>query len=363
MGGELRIAHLIGQLDPGGAERQVVNLLNEMAGLRPLLVLTAAGRPGQLSAELSAEVELLHSPVRLRRLPADVLRLAWLLRSRGITIVHAHMFWASFFGALACALAGIPVLVTTEHGMNPWKRDWHSWLERNVTSRRAARRLCVSSAILEQRRTQDRLPATQLQLMPNGTRIGPPRRPSVAQPIRLLAVGRLVEAKDYPNLLRAARALQERGCDFRLQIAGDGPQRAALEALAVELGLGERVRFLGTRTDIATLMRQSDIFVLASAREGQPLVLLEAMAAALPIVATRVGGIPQTAAHGEEAVLVNPQDFEALAAAIERLLRDPARAAGLGLAARRRALAQYSIDRIAQEHLALYRNLLAQRHA
>lgn len=355
----LRICHVVGNLGVGGAERQIANLLNASASLRPLLVLIDRHPPQDLVSGLASGVEVVCCPVRISQWLWDIPGLASLLRRRRINILHTHMFWPSLHGAVAAALGRVPVLITTEHGRNQWKRAWHRWVERNIISRRAARRICVSRDILELRVEKDRLPQAQMIMIPNGTPLNELNRPPRVPTARLLAVGRLIPAKDYSSLLAAAKILAARNVPFSLQIAGNGPLREELATQCKQLGIDAHVRFLGNRDDIPVLMQHHDIFVLSSEREGQPLVLLEAMANAMPIVATRVGGIPETLVDGVEGTLVPERNPVALADALQFLIENPAVATEWGNHARERVRKDFSIESVARRHFDLYRNALA----
>jgi L-malate glycosyltransferase len=359
----LAVAHLIGHVDFGGAERQVVNLLNAIAATKPILILIDAGRPNELLAQLDPAVKVIRVPCRISRLPLEARRLARLLRAHNISVLHSHMFWPNVYGALAASIADTPVFVTTEHGRNPWKRPWHRWLERKLISRIARRRICVSEDVLKIRVAEDGLSASQLAVVPNGTFVGELPVRNVNTPRRLLAVGRLVPAKDYQNLLAALHQLASRGIEVELQIAGEGPLRRELESECSRLGLASRVRFLGNRDDVASLLSQADIFVMSSRREGQPLALLEAMAAGMPIVSTAVGGVPATVRDGVEALLVPPADAGSLANALQKLVADPEAAARLGRNAYQRVRENFSIEVGAAAHLSLYQTLLAEAAA
>jgi glycosyltransferase involved in cell wall biosynthesis len=355
---DMRIAHLIGRVGLGGAERLVVNLLNALVDVRPTLVLTDRREGNDLLSELDSRVEVLRVPCRRSRLPRDVVRLAKALRSRKINVLHSHMYGASLNAALAARVGGIPVFVTSEHGRNPWKTPWHRWVERNVISRYADVRICVSDDIREVRRQSDRIPQDKLVVIPNGSQLGAPGRDELHAVPEVLAVGRLIEAKDYPTLLQAASLLRDQGRRFVLKIVGDGPLRERLARESAAAKLDSHVEWLGSRRDVSVLMPACDVFVLSSVREGQPMVLLEAMSAARPIVATRVGGIPKTVNDGVEALLVPPGNAAALAEAIGRLLDDRELARRLGEKARTRMREEFSIEAVAQAHLKLYSRLL-----
>lgn len=169
-------------------------------------------------------------------------------------------------------------------------------------------------------------------------------------------VGRLVPEKGLDCLLRAWSSLDLAPTDVLL-LAGDGPERAALENLARQLGIAGRVRFLGKADEPERILQASDLFVLPSFTEGMPNSLLEAMATGLPCIATRVGGIPDLIANGQNGLLVPPGDPKALAEAMDHVLGDPQGAARLGVEARRTVEGTYSIDRVAERYVALYREL------
>jgi len=146
------------------------------------------------------------------------------------------------------------------------------------------------------------------------------------EPFKLLYVGRLVPVKGLRYLLQAVKLLSDKGIDVELEVMGDGYHRAALEVATKELGLEERVHFLGRiafGSKLFEVYRRADIFVLPSLSEGIPKTLLEAMASGLPIVATRVGGVPDVIKDGETGLLVEPRSPEQIAKAVQRLIEDP----------------------------------------
>ena len=144
-------------------------------------------------------------------------------------------------------------------------------------------------------------------------------------------------------------------------IIGGGRREAEMRRLAAELGLAGRVHFLGPRDDVPDLLSALDIFVLPSHSEGVSLALLEAMAASLPVIATRVGGLPEVVTDGENGLLIPPQDPEALATALERLLADPDLAQKLGGNARKQVEANFSLERLGREINEIYGELIEKK--
>ncbi len=167
----------------------------------------------------------------------------------------------------------------------------------------------------------------------------------------IVCIGRLSSEKGHADLLQALQRMPPSAGSFRLWIAGDGPERVALERLAASLGEG--VRFLGHVTDPWTLYCAADVFALPSHSEGSPLVMFEAMAAALPIIATRVGGVPEVLGDGTTALLVAPRDIETLARHLATLITDDARRRALGDAAQA-ALDAFSPEAYADRLLGVY---------
>lgn len=355
----MRIAHLIGRLGIGGAERHFVNLLNALDDCERVAILLSPPAPGPgLEGLLDSRIEVLRHPVSKSRLPWDLLRLAQLLRARSLDVVHGHMFWANLYGSVAARLAGVPVVVTTEHGENRWKRGWHRRIERRIISPRTDRRFCVSPAILARRRDEEGVPAAKLELMPNGVPLPDlASRETGLVPV-IGAVGRFVPEKAFDLLVEAAGQLRDRGLDFRLLIIGDGPGLPAVRERIAVLGLEDRVALPGYTTDVDAQLARMDIFASSSIQEGLPVALLEAMSWALPVVATDVGAV--AAAVGVDAGrIVAPGNTTALAAALEDLLRSESLRNTLGAAARERVEREFSIASIAQRHLDTYRSLLA----
>ena len=178
-------------------------------------------------------------------------------------------------------------------------------------------------------------------------------RPRDVRPIRqdprfrILCLGRLVAAKGQAVLLDAVRILARQGRPILATFAGDGPDRQRLEALALEYGVAGHVAFLGgvNPDSVRDLYSASDLFVLPSFAEGIPVVLMEAMAMEVPCVSTLINGIPELITSGESGVLVSPSDAVQLAAAIDRLITDPALRQSLGKAGRRKVISSYNLAR------------------
>jgi glycosyltransferase involved in cell wall biosynthesis len=172
------------------------------------------------------------------------------------------------------------------------------------------------------------------------------------------AVGRLSAEKGFDLLIRAAHRLLQSGQDLEVWIAGDGDAEPQLRALVAELGVGDRVRLLGYRNDTRPLYEAMDLFVLSSLREGLPNVLLEAMALEVPVLATRVAGVPRLIRDGENGVLVEPGSVDELADGLARLLAAPDAAARFAAAGRRTVVERYGFAARIKKIVAIYEGLL-----
>jgi glycosyltransferase involved in cell wall biosynthesis len=172
-------------------------------------------------------------------------------------------------------------------------------------------------------------------------------------------VGRMTAVKRTEDVLAGFRLLRDRGVDATLCLVGDGPDRPQLEQLAHELGIARDTLFLGYQEDVGALYDAFDALVLPSGNEGTPVSVIEALAAGRPVVATRVGGIPDVVRDGEDGFLVEPGATDELAERLARLAEDPELRERLGGAGRERVLPRYAVDRLVDDVDRLYRSLLA----
>ena len=278
------------------------------------------------------------------------------LRAAGA--VHLHNHFADSSGTvamLAADLADLPYSFT-EHGPTIFTAPERWRLDTKIARARfvvAISRFCRSQLMLHSD------PAHWLRLQIVRCGIEPARydTPARSGPVRrLIFIGRLARVKGVPLLLDALARLAPDHPDLRLTLVGDGPDRVSLQAEAEALGLAERVQFTGLlcAAEVAEALAAHDALVLPSFAEGLPVVLMEALASRLPVVATQVAGIPELVRDGETGLLVPPGDAEALAAAIARLLADPDLCRRMGEAGRARVLAEHDIDREAARLAALF---------
>lgn len=358
------VLQLITTLDPGGAEHQLLTLVQHLEARYRFMVTYLKGN-GRLAARFPGSIQPPRAiDIRGRFDPGCVLRLARLLTDAQPALLVTHLFKADLYGALAAAVTGVP-LVSHKHNEDQFLRHPVYGALGRVAHAHAARAITVSDAVRRFYVEQAGFPAGRLITIRHGID-GPAARQAVRirddAPTRELTLGtvaRLAPQKGLPVLLQTVRVLVNCGRRVRLVVAGSGEDEAALRRQADQLGLRERVRFVGQVDDVAALIRSFDLFVLPSRWEGFGLVLLEAMAQSCPIVATCVGGIPEVVADGETGLLVPPEDVGALANAIGALIDDPSRRHALGRAGHARFRHRFTAERMAEETATVYDEAMA----
>lgn len=387
---QIRVMHIISNLDIGGAQEVVRTLTAYLAeaGCSPVV---CSFRDGPLRHE----IERLGIPVEIvpgRRasilaLPlfiADMWRirraLIDLVNKHRIQVIQTHLLQVLDFLVLTLRSNHRLSVFWTIHNYNFALRadqlPRHRWLLRPKRSayrllyRAAARRVDGFVAVSDQVATAILNTigpiGDKITIICNGVDVqrythagdhdGVRRALDLAENARLITtVGTLKEQKGHRFLIDAARSIIARHPDVHLLFVGDGERRADLEAQTVAHGLDRHIHFAGNRSDVPNLLAASDMFVLPSLWEGLPMALIEAMASELPIVATDVSGTKQVIVAGKTGLIVPPGDAAQLKTAILDLLADPARARMMASAARRRVATLFSARKQAEEHIALYR--------
>jgi glycosyltransferase involved in cell wall biosynthesis len=368
------IAYVITALGVGGANLQVIALSRAFR---------AKGWDVGIISMLSPKIDvhaLQAEGIRVASLgmrrgipdPRAALRLRRLLRAWQPAVVHSHMVHANLLSRMTRLVVRVPVMVSTAHSINEG-RTWR-YLAYRMTDRLSDVTTNVSAAAMAEAIRRGAVRRERVRVVPNGVdlaRFEP--APGVRDEVRArlgiesdefawLAAGRFVAAKDYPNMLDAFARARTTAARSSLLIAGIGREQQAARAQAARLGIASDVRFLGLRDDLPDLMAGADGFLLSSAWEGLPMVLLEAAASALPIVATDVGGNQEIVRSGESGLLVPPHDSEALAQAMVELVASTAEERqAMGAAGRRQVAERYSLDRIVELWESIYLDALAHR--
>jgi glycosyltransferase involved in cell wall biosynthesis len=367
----VRVLFVVQDFVVGGAERHLIELWRRMDRRRFAVEIACLAGSGGFAGEAAALGWPIHDLGAGRRIATPrgvgaLLRLVHLTASLRPGVIHGYLMTGSLFAALAGRLCGVPVVAVAKRNLdafeNPRQRFLHALALRLATHVTAVSRTVAASVAARG------VPPERITVIPNGVD-GARFAPSAAAGARerngqdpvIGCVGCLAPRKDHRTLLEALSALDRRGRRFHAVLVGDGPERAALEARARELGLAGRVRFAGERDDVAALLPTFDVFVLSSREEGIPNALLEAMAAARPVVATAVGGTPEVVHAGETGWLVPPGEPAALAAALDEALVHPGEAVRRGLAARQAVLATMDLDTMARRHERFYLEALGGR--
>lgn len=369
---------LLSSLAAGGAERVTVSFirrLTEMGHSVEFCTLTA--RHDSALADEFRRIPLTRHDLGARRLldPLACLRYLQLLRSARIEVVHAHGQDAWLLAGFARRLAGVP-LVLTRHVLDEPARTWREAVRRRcaLDAARHADVLAAPSIAAAQRLAHlAGVPTPRVRVLPNGVdlrRFGTSQLADRREAVRrsfgcgprdriVLLPAVLRPGKGHDVLLGALPRLRSWVPEARVVFAGDGELASQLRCAA--RSHGGSVVFLGHREDVPELLAACDVVALPSFAEAQPTVLMEAAAAGRPVVATRVGGIPEVVDDGTTGLLVPPGDVRALAAAIAALLADPARAAAFGGAARARAERCFSLDRLVGATLDLWADAIQPR--
>lgn len=366
------VVHYIDSGAFGGTENSLLTLLSglDRHRWRPVLISHDEGGLSRLwegARQIGVEVRLLPR-MGQRWSVAGMRAIAAHLRSERVSIFHAHLNWplACKNGVAAAIITGVPAIVVTEQLFIDPPRWRGKWAQR-VLSLGVDRYIAVSNNIARRLRDSLRLPGEKLRVVRNGIPIVGRVRPrddclrkrlsSGANRPLVLTIARLHEHKGLKYLLEAATMVP----DAVFVLAGEGPDRVALEAQARALGLTNRIAFLGFRADISDLLAACDLFVLPSLVEGTPLSVMEAAAAERPVVATEIGGTNELVSHGVTGLLVPPRDPRALAEAMQTVLTDRTLADRFAAAGRARALQEFQGDHMVRRVSEIYSEVLASR--
>ncbi len=360
------IAHVVLSLDPGGTERLVIDLARRCAQTYGTRVYCLDRR-----GEWADELDRARIPVHVvGRRPGLDLRVAWRLRQltaqHGVRVLHCHQYTPFVYGALSSLPRRAVRVVFTEHGR---LSDAPPTPRRRRANRFLAPLPAVITAVSAELRTfmvAEGFPAGRVQVVHNG--IEPGEAPTAVQRRAARAeigvdpgafvigtAARLDPVKHLGMAIDALAEVRHRVPTACLAVIGDGPERGRLEQAASVAGVADRVHWLGFRKDVRSLMAGLDVYVNTSISEGISVTILEAMAAAVPVVATAVGGTPEVVVPDATGRLIGTRDVQACARELAELAVEPERRAALGQAGRTRVLACFSGARMFERYLEAYR--------
>jgi len=356
----MRVLYLIDSLAGGGAESVLANLINHLTQNAPQVeceVATLYPTSEKYLKEKKFPVRCLGLTTKYS--PKGILQLNQLLSKHRYDIVHVHLFPANYYAAITSLHFPHLSWVYTEH--NVWNRRRQLSPLRMVETlvySRFDRIVAVSELVAANLKCWIPTVASRLHVIPNSV------------PVPKLKVNERAIDPDFATVLFAGRLERAKGIDILLEafadvtipskllLAGEGSLRAVLEEQAVELGIHNRVEFLGFRLDLQHLMAQADCVVLPSLWEGLPMVILEAMALGTPVIASKVGGIPEVIEDKVTGRLVPPEDPISLTNALAEVLSDKQKLRAMGQKARERIMECYSVETLCQRTLALYTEVL-----
>jgi glycosyltransferase involved in cell wall biosynthesis len=364
------VCYVITGLGVGGAEGQVLDLANELSS-RSWRVSILSLLPFSDDARTCLDSRVSLATLGMRRgvaNPGALLSFRRYLRRERPSLIHSHMLHANFLARVGNLLSSRRPLISTIHNVEEGAA-WGMAMYR-VTGRLAEITSHVSNTGLQKYVRRGAISPDRAVWIPNGVDLNrlrtlPDARATARQELQLgdrmvwTCVASFSPQKNHPLLLQAWQQVVKRDPSALLLLVGDGPEQGVTRGLAETLELTESVRFLGTRPDVSSLLAASDGFVLSSDWEGFPIVLLEAAAARLPVVATDVGGVQEIVLSDTTGVLVPPRDVDALAAAVCKVMElGPDGRSAMAERARRHVEENFDLQRVADKWQEIYIGLL-----
>jgi glycosyltransferase involved in cell wall biosynthesis len=368
-----RVLFLITTTGIGGTETVLLQLARALPGHGIDPIVCSLCPPGRIGREISSlGIDVVDLGMSEQPSTTEVISgiggTARLIDRRGIALMQTLMSRAHVVGVAAARLSRMrPIVVSSARSLTPAGARLTPALVR-WTRKLAAKTVAVSEAVRAELLSEGAVEPSRIVVIRNGvdaqrfTAVDAARaRAALGVPgdgLVVGAAGRLARVKGFDVLLSALARVRRSGVGALLTIAGDGPEREALQLRAARLGIAASVRFLGGRRDVVNVYSASDVVVLPSRQEGSPNALLEAMSCGRATVSAAVGGVPELVEHGRSGLLVGANDADALAAGIRRLLSDAGERRRMGEAARQRVLDHFDVRTTIHEHAELYHSLI-----
>ncbi|MGH7598330.1 MAG: glycosyltransferase [bacterium] len=381
----LRILQIVDGFRMGGAENKLWELIERLDTKKYEIVLANVGPTGPLQSRFEKlGVEMFHFPRRFSFDPLPLLQLRRMIRSRQIDVIQTTLLWADIIGGFAAWLSGVPAMISWEtvtHNGDPYHNNFQRRFGYEWAMKHCDLIVAVSREVGDSVQQQRRISPQKIRVIHYGVdlqkffprdkkaKLAKRRELGIsAQDLLVAIVARLEPLKGHRYFIEAFAPLVKQFPQVQAIFVGDGSLRHELEQQTQQLGLGSHIKFLGVRQDVSDILSAIDLLVLpALGGEGLPNVLLEGMACAKPVIATRVGGVPELVREGENGCLVPPEDVPALQKALAHAIADRQRLSRMAAAARRIVENEFSLrlqvsrfeeifDRLATEKVFQSRN-------
>lgn len=366
----IKVAHIITDLDTGGAELMLLKTLRNFKSDRySHFVISLLPRDSLREGIEKEGFNVYQLNINRGNIALSFVRLISVLRRERPQIVHNYLFHADILGRIAAKVAGVPIVISSLRNENIGGRLYEVLLR--MTDFCVDGVTAVSENVADVHILKGTTKKTKISVIYNGLELGcscPKDSSYIRRDVNigddtslLLTVGNLEAKKGHIFLFEACKVLKEKGYKLRLLVVGSGREKKRLESKIDDLRLENEVVLTGRRSDVPELLAASDIFILPSLWEGLPNALLEAMEAGLPVVATRVGGVPELVTDDETGLLVDAEDGKALAEAVERIIRDSDLGRRLSQNAKEYVKRKFDIKNTVMRTEKLYEELLRQR--
>jgi len=360
----MKIFQVLNSLDCGGLEKLTLELSLKLKARGHVVTICCLEKAGNLLNIRHSGIEVIALNKRNGLDLTLPFRLISIIRQRKPDVVHTHNPGPLLYGTIAAKLAGVPVIINTRHGRAPRHTNKLIWDINDAV-------VAISNDARNELLKNNTLHPDKVSVIHNGIDLDAFKDRASQQEIKntlgldssyvIGTVSRLSREKDQTSLIRAFAAIASNEPNVRLVFAGDGPLKGELATLSYDLGIENKVTFLGFRNDVSTILQAFDIFVLPSLQEGISLSLLEAMASGKPTIVTNVGGNPEVVMDDTVGLTTPPEDPEKLASAIMKIMKNRDSANKMGAFGRKRVEEEFGIDKMVDRYLDLYQKILKRK--
>ena len=365
----MNIIHVIESLEFGGAEKVAIQLATGCAALHNVAICTTK-RVGELSQSVDGNIKLIHLAGKEGNDPAVIKQLTRVFREHDADLVHIHNWGVYVEAVIAAKLARVKTVVMTIHG--PYRvypdtvidklklRIRHS--VELLLSHFVSQFIAVSGAVKDYVMQDIGINKNKIQIIRNGVAAlsaNPPAQKPDHDGLRLVSIGRVAAIKNHIFMLNGLKRVLDNQLPVTLTIVGDGPELDNIKRYASQLAIDKQIDFTGFRTDIDNMLADKDVFIMTSDYEGISIAMLEAMRHGLPVIATHVGGIPETVINDVTGFLVALNDVTALADAIRLMAVNKQQRLTMGSRAYQHFMAEFNATAVIEKYLAIYSAAMA----